>query len=67
LRQSQAREANQQTGRDEGGADRFHENILSLMGCLQCDGPLYPGCARMLLICKDQMFLFLRVLMPNKL
>jgi len=28
------------------------------MGCLQCDPPMYPGCARMVLICKDQVFLF---------
>jgi hypothetical protein len=37
------------------------------MGCLQCDPSMYPGCARMVLICKDQVFLFLQVLMPSKL
>jgi hypothetical protein len=26
-----------------------------------------PGCAQMLQFCKDQVFLFLQVLMPNKL
>jgi hypothetical protein len=37
------------------------------MGCLQCDPPVYLGCARKMLICKDQVFLFLQVLMPSKL
>ena len=27
------------------------------MGFLQCDLPMYLGCARMLLICKEQLFL----------
>jgi hypothetical protein len=30
------------------------------MGCLQCDQPMYLGCAWMLLICKDQVFLVLK-------
>ena len=37
------------------------------MGCLQFDPPVYLGCARKMLICKDQVFLFLQVLMPSKL
>ena len=67
LGQGQTGQTDHQGRGDQGSANRFHENILSLMGCLQCDPPMYPGCARMVLICKDQVFLFLQVLMPSKL
>jgi hypothetical protein len=66
LGQGQTGQTGHQGRGDQGGANRFHGNILGLMGCLQCDPPMYLGCARMLLICKDQMFLFLQVLMPSK-
>jgi hypothetical protein len=57
LGQSQTGQTRHQGRGDQGGANRFHENILWLMGCLQCDLPMYLGCARMLLICKEQLFL----------